>query len=175
LCYTLATVLLVTNNAAGGTANGYRFTRDLSGTTLWVGVEGGDLPVPIEILVDRAPGGRHIFTGLRIGDGAQEITSQTMRRIKLGEILAAHFEVFEPVFRMEASLALASRPLRPRVRRRGPAGPDDEALLAFAETYKAELGRSRRAMTAAANTHNISRTTANRWAARCRELGYLTD
>lgn len=162
------------NDAAGGRAGGYRFTRDLSGQTLWVGVDGGDLPVPIEILVDRAPGGRHVFTGLRIGDGAQEITSQTLRLIKLGEILAAHFEVFEPVFVMEASAAEASRPLRTRSGRRGPAGPDDQALRGFAQTYQAELARQpHRAMTAAAKAHSISRTTANRWAARSRELGYL--
>lgn len=154
--------------------DGYRFTRDMSGRSAWTGVEGGSLPVPIEILVDRAPDGRHVFTGLRIGDGWHEVTALTLRQIKLGEILAAHFEQMEPVLAMEALCAQGSVPLRPARPHRGPAGPDDQVLRDFARTYQAELARQpHRAMTAAAAAHNVSRTTANRWAAECRRLGYL--
>ncbi len=157
----------MSDDAASG--DGYHFTRDLSGTTLWERAEGGDLPMPIEILVQRAPDGRHVFTGIRIGDGTQEITSATLRQIKLSEILAAHFEHFEPIFQMEALLAEVSYPLRPRGR-----GPGDQALRDFARSYQVELARQpRRAMSAAAKAHSISRATANRWAAQCRQLGYL--
>lgn len=158
-------------NEGAGAGEGYRFTRDLSGRSgsLWEGVEGGDLPMPVEILVQQGPDGRYMFTGLRIGGEAstQEITSATLRQIKLGEILAAHFEYFEPVRQVELALAGLSHPLRPR-------GPDNQVLSDFARTYLTELGRHpRRAMTAAARTHNISRATANRWAAICRDLGLL--
>lgn len=164
--YSSATVSFVDEDASG-----YRFTRDMSGRSVWDQVEGDDLPMPIEIIVNRAPDGRYVFTGLKIGgEGAwQEITSATLRQIKLSEILAAHFDYFEPMRLIEESLAESSRPIRPPGRR-----PEDEELRAFARTYLAELGRQpRRAMTAAAKAHNISRATANRWAATCRELGYL--
>jgi hypothetical protein len=163
------------------TGDSYRFTRDMTGRTLWERVEGGDLPMPVEIALQQAPDGRYVFAGLRIGDEhgeydeygrLQEITSATLRQIKLGEILAAHFEHFEPIRQIEASLAEISVPLRQHSR--GPAPPDDRTLWAFAQTYQAELARQpHRAMTAAAKAHSVSRTTANRWAAECRRLGYL--
>jgi hypothetical protein len=159
-----------------GTGGEYRFTRDLSGRTLWEHVEGGDLPMPIDIIVQQAPDGRYVFTGLRIGDEVetQEITAATLRQIKLGEILAAHFEHFQPIREMEAGLAELSVPVRPRGR--GPAAPGAEALSRFAHTYQIELARQpHRAMSAAAKAHSISRTTAHRWAAMCRQLGYLPD
>src|SRR6266568_919989 len=54
--------------------------------------------------------------------------------------------------------------------------PDDQKLRDFARTYQIELARQpRRAMTAAASAHSISRATANRWAAICREMGFLPD
>lgn len=167
--YSSATLSLV--NGSETPSGAYRFTRDLSGRSLWVRVEGGDLPMPVEILVDRTPEGRYMFTGLRLGGDPEEdeyeITSQTLRQIRLSEIQAAYFEHFEPIRLMEESLAEVSYPLRPR-------GPEHEALSAFARTYLTELARQpRRAMTAAAKTHNISRATANRWAATCRELGML--
>jgi hypothetical protein len=54
-------------------------------------------------------------------------------------------------------------------------GPSTRKLHDFAGTYKRYLqgGEQRRAMTAAAAEHNISRATAHRWAATCRQLGYL--
>jgi hypothetical protein len=150
--------------------SGYRFLRDLSGRTLWTEVEGGGLPAPVKVIADRAPDGRYMITGLTIGDGTMgEITSATLRQIRLSEILAAYFDWHEPIWQMETWAAETSVPLRPRSR-----GPDGGALLDFARTYLAELGRQpHRAMTAAARAHNISRATANRWAATCREIGLL--
>jgi hypothetical protein len=160
---------LVSHDAPG--SDDYRFTRDLSGQGLWVEVEGGGLPMPIGIQVHRDPAGRYVFTGVRIGgESFEEITSQTLRQIKLTEILAAYYEYYEPIFEIEATLAEASRPLG-RLR---PRGPDDASLRAFARSYQIELARQpRRAMSAAAKAHSISRATANRWAATCRQLGYL--
>jgi len=157
-------------------SGGYRFIADhtLHQPLHWVRVEGGDLPMPIEIRVDRAQDGRFVFSGIKIGTegmwGYEEITSQTLREIRLAEILAAYYEVFRPdyVFEMESGLAKVSHPNRP------PRGPDNQALGYFARTYLTELARQpHRAMTAAARKHNISRATANRWAAVCREIGLL--
>jgi hypothetical protein len=161
--YSPATVLLV-REVAGGR---YRFLEDLVHDD-WIVVFGGGLPAPVDVRIERAADGRYAFTGLRLGMGRrEEITSQTLREIRLGEIMADYVETFRPdiTAEMEASAARASRALRP------PRGPDHEALAAFARTYMTE--NPRRAMTAAARVHNISRATANRWAAICRELGYL--
>lgn len=151
----------------------YEFSADhLVNRADWVRVEGGDLPMPIEIRVERAPDGRHVFTGLRIGiddRSRAEITSQALREIRLSEILAAYYEVFQPDYalEMESSIAEVSYPVRQH-------GPDNMTLFRFARTYQAELARQpHRAMSAAAKAHNISRATANRWAAICREIGML--
>ncbi|HEX6520939.1 MAG TPA: hypothetical protein VF070_13150 [Streptosporangiaceae bacterium] len=154
--------------------DGYRFARDLSGQSLWTRVEGGDLPMPVELIFGSAPDGRYVVAGLKIEDAwyPEVVTSATLRQIKLGEIQAAYFDYFEPIRLMEESLAELSHPILPP--KPGPHGPDNEALRAFAHTYLTELARQpHRAMTATAKAHHISRTTANRWAALCRELGYL--
>ena len=147
----------------------YHFIEDRAHDD-WVVVYGGDLPMPIDIRIERAPDGRHVFTGLRIGVATRgEITSQTLREIRLSEILVDYFETFRPDYEAQLHLAGASYPLRPR-------GPDNDALRGFARTYLTELARQpHRAMSAAAKAHNISRATANRWAAICRDLGYLPD
>jgi hypothetical protein len=150
---------------------GYSFSRVEGGGQRVTRVEGGGLPVPIEIVVDRAADGRYVFTGLVIGDGMQEITSATLRQIRLADILAPWSEWSDEVSEIERSIAEHSYPIRHSAR-----GPDTSALLEFARTYLAELARHpHRAMTAAAAAHNISRATANRWAATCREHGYLPD
>jgi hypothetical protein len=149
----------------------YRFLADRDDRE-WVTVYGGDLPMAIDVRMEQAPGGRQVFTGLRVGVSERgEVTSQVLRCIRLADILADYFEAFmddEDV--LLASLAHASRPIPPG------RGPDGGALQAFAATYKTELARQpHRAMSAAARAHNISRATANRWAAICRERGYLRD
>jgi hypothetical protein len=145
----------------------YNFISDRAHSD-WVVVYGGDLPVAVDVRIERAADGRHIFTGLRIGMGKrEEITAQTLREIRLAEILADYFETFQPDYEAQLNLAEASFPLRPR-------GPGNDALRGFARTYLTELARQpHRAMSAAAKAHNISRATANRWAATCRDLGYL--
>jgi hypothetical protein len=163
-----------------------------SGTFLpagpWQAVMGGDLPVPVKVRIHRHADGRYAITGLVIGDESrpQEITSQTLRQIRPGKILASMFaDDFDPdnpqdwldqpqgAARVIADInadagghvATGGAPAR---------GPDDTKLREFAHTYRTELVRHpRRAMTAAAKAHNISRATANRWAALCRQLGYL--
>ena len=169
-------MFLVSDDAAG---SGYHFIGSPF-THGWVRVEGDGLPVPVDICVGSAPDGRSVFTGLRIGGEsareAEEITSNTLRQIKLSEILAAYFEYSQSVLEMERSIADASVPLPPGYWQHvAPArGPDHEALKSFARAYLTELARQpQRAMTAAAKAHNISRATANRWAALCREFGYL--
>ena len=150
----------------------------------WVRVSGGDLPVPVELRINRHADGRYVVTGLMMGDefNPAEVTSQTLREIRLGKVLAWLLEDFDPdnlpawsprtTIRMiadvnadQAGQVAASRSQR---------APGDQVLRDFARTYLTELARQpRRAMTAAAKAHNISRATANRWAALCRQLGYL--
>jgi len=150
----------------------------------WRGVTGGDLPVPVSVRIHRHADGRYVVTGLLIGEEFEprEITSQTLREIRLGRILADCFKDFDPdrpqdwdrtAIRMIADLNasvgghVATGPSR---------RPDDQKLRDFARTYQIELARQpRRAMTAAASAHSISRATANRWAAICREMGFLPD
>jgi hypothetical protein len=153
------------------TGSRYSFLADFAHDE-WVTVYGGDLPVPVDVRVDRAPDGRYVFTGLRIGVAVQaEVNANVLREIRLAEILADYFETFRPDVRaeMEASLADLSVPREPPGR-----GPGADTLRAFALTYLTELARQpHRAMSAAAKAHNISRATAHRWAALCRGRGYL--
>ncbi|MGH2813491.1 MAG: hypothetical protein ACRDI1_12395 [Actinomycetota bacterium] len=175
------------NDAANG--DEYHFSQNPDGVRsarprgVWVRAEGGDLPFPVELRLHQDANGRYVVTGLLIGDefDPREITSLALRRIKLSEILAAFFTHmdYEPgaptpytlpdavdlVARANAVTASPARPAR---------GPDDATLRAFAHTYRTELARQpRRAMSAAADAHGISRATANRWAQLCRDLGYL--
>lgn len=144
----------------------YRFLADLAHDE-WVTVYGGDLPVPVDVRIGKDANGRHVFTGLRIGVGVRsEVTANLLRQIRLAEILADYYIAFPlTVPEMLADMSRALPPGR---------GPDKPALQAFAATYMTELARQpHRAMTAAAKSHNISRATAHRWAAACRERGYL--
>jgi hypothetical protein len=151
----------------------------------WLRASGGDLPAPVEVRVHRHADGRYVLTGLLIGEWQpEEITSQTLRQIRPGNILAALFADFDPdqpqalpfaefpaAVRLAADINadMAGKIASSHTRR-----PDQETLKSFARTYQIELARRpRRAMTAAAKAHNISRATANRWAALCRQHGYL--
>jgi hypothetical protein len=150
----------------------------------WVKISGGDLPMPVELRVNRHADGRYVVTGLMMGDqfSPGEITSQTLREIRLSKILAWLLEDFDPdnlpawsprtTVRMIADFNadLAGQVATSR----GQRAPGSEVLRGFARTYLTELARQpRRAMTPAAKAHNISRATANRWAGTCRELGLL--
>jgi hypothetical protein len=136
------------------------------------------------VRIDAQADGRHVITGLLIGEefGAPEITSVTLRRVRLAEILAAVFADFDPDDTARwgpAESVLTAAVVNARAGARvasagGRRGPDDQALRDFARTYQIELARQpRRAMSAAAKAHSISIATAHRWAAECRERGYL--
>lgn len=148
----------------------YRFLADPAHDE-WVTVYGGDLPVPVDVRIGQADNGRFVFTGLRIGVAArEEVTANVLRKIRLAEILADYWVAFPPITEREilAHAADMSRPLPPG------RGPDDDALRAFAAAYLTELREHpHRAMSAAAKARNVSRATAHRWAAMCRERGYL--
>lgn len=184
--YSAATLSLVDDTASG---DGYEFSwhPDFSRSALppgaWVQVRGGDLPFPIELRIHQDTEGRYVVTGLLIGEQFEprEITALSLRRIKLTEILAHLFADFDPddppAWTVAAGVALVAEGNASlgRFGKGLPArGPDDETLRAFAHTYRTEQARSpRRAMSAAAEAHGISRATANRWAHLCRQLGYL--
>lgn len=150
----------------------------------WVRISDGDLPAPVELRINRHADGRYVVTGLMMGDEFQpaEITTQTLREIRLGRILSWLLEGFDPdnlpawsprtTIRTIADFNAdqAGQVATSRHQR----APSDQVLRDFARTYLTELARHpRRAMTAAARVHNISRATANRWAVLCRRLGYL--
>jgi len=167
--------------------NGGYTWADLPGSTFlpagpWRAVSGGDLPAPVMVRFHRHADGRYVVTGLLIGEesGPREVTSQTLRQIRLGNLVADAFADFDPDspqdwpraamqviagVNADAGGHVATGPSR---------GPGEEKLRDFARTYQIELARHpRRAMSAAAAAHSISRATANRWAAMCRQLGYL--
>jgi len=148
----------------------YRFLADLAHDE-WVTVYGGDLPVPVDVRIGQRADGRFAFTGLRIGVATrEEVTANVLRKIRLAEILADYWDAFPPVTEPDilAHAADMSRALQPG------RGPDEQALRAFAMTYTNYCkSEPHRAMTLAARAHNISRATAHRWAALCRERGYL--
>jgi hypothetical protein len=179
---------------------GYRFSWESvnagelallpAGPGFWVFVTGGGLPCEIALRIHRHADGRYGFSGLSIADALPsplEVTTQLLRQIKLGEIQAALFgpdalHAFDPgqpdageTPSPEAARYLADLLAAHDQSVSGPSRrPEETELQAFARTYETELNRQpRRAMTAAAKSHNISRATANRWAALCRQYGYL--
>lgn len=143
----------------------------------------GDLPMPVSLRIHQATDGRFVATGLLMGDefAPTEISSQTLREIKLRELLASLFKDYNPddpphwaKFGSLVAMMAKTSAKAGHVAERRPRGPDNEALQSFARTYLAELARQpRRAMSAAAKAHDVSRATANRWAQECRQLGYL--
>ncbi|HET9889664.1 MAG TPA: hypothetical protein VFQ42_04110 [Mycobacterium sp.] len=114
------------------------------------------LSMPIEVRLTQDGYGRWLVTGLRIeADAGQEVTAQTLRAIKLRDVVAALLKDYEPDVPEACS-------------------PEEVRLREFARTYLAELARRpHRAVTAAATAHGISRATAHRWVQECRSLGYL--
>lgn len=190
--YISATLSYVTDKRRRSGAR-YRFSNfpDSSRSMVvgpWIHVEGGGLPVPVELRYHRAADGRYVFTGLMVGEAGvgdeqlREITSDVLRSIKLSEIRAELFDKFDAdaAFTPDnwpaitRALADANADAGGFIARPQSRQPPDDAYRAFARTYLAELGRQpQRAMSAAAAKHGISRATANRWAAICRRLGYL--
>lgn len=153
----------------------------------WVSVTGDELPMPVWLRIHQSVDGRFVITGLQLGEESpapNEITSQTLRQIRLREIMADLFKDYDPETPLDprkfetliGAVAKANAEAAGLVAKRVPRGPDDAALRAFADTYRTELARQpQRAMTAAAKAHNISRATAHRWAVECRKRGLLPD
>lgn len=146
------------------------------------------MPQPIELRISPAPDGRYLVTGLLLGaTGPLEVTTATLRDIRLAEIVARLFEDYDPgslgkvaewaqpwapgPSALESVRGATRAELPDEI---GSRGPDDASLREFAQTYLTEMARRpRRAMTEAAARHRISRATANRWADLCRQRGYL--
>jgi len=159
------------------------YQRSMKPAGPWVKVSGGDLPFPVEVRMNQHADGRYVITGLLIGEAfsREEITSQDLRQIKLSKILAWLLRDYDPGNLPEWSPRTSIRLVAEmNARQGGPVvtgpsrAPDDATLRDFARTYLTELARQpRRAMTASARAHSISRATANRWAAICRQAGYL--
>ena len=193
--YIPATLIGVTDSG-----NGYRFSWEPKHFPdpapmpfgAWVWVSGGPLPCEVALRLHRHADGRYVFTGMVISEPLptpMEITSQVLRQIRLSEIQAALFGPdglfgdFDPASppadgstpSPEATRWLANLAARHGQIASGPSrGPDEAVLRGFALTYQKELARQpSRAMSTAAKAHSISRATANRWAALCRNTGLL--
>ena len=178
--------------------SGYQFSWEVPFQTdpaaldgFWVNVSGGGLPWDVALRFHPHKDGRYVFTGLVVSGALPdppEITSKSLRHVRLADIQAALFGPDGPYPFDPTVPEGGSNPAAPGVARwladqlaadgqasGGPVrGPSDDALRKFASTYRAaRKSEPHRAMAAAAAAHNISRATANRWADRCRQLGYL--
>lgn len=159
------------------------------GSTDWVSVGGGRLEVPIAVRVSRLPDSRLVITGLMIStDDQTEVTTSTLRSIRLGalaEQLAAYIAAhphdqpggrWTPEWRrwQHVRAVVGNSPAVPLGPRKRGVPPTDDELRTFAAVYEEELSlRPRRAMAETTKRLYIERTTGYRWAALCRERGYL--
>lgn len=163
---------------------------------VWVAANGGGLPCPIRFRLAKGRG-RIVVTGLVVGElGDHEITSETLRSIKLSEVLHALFENFDPAnppqlppgdgygwkadeasqagydeyiaYWLFKELVFDSAPDLPS------AVAERDELTEFAAAYLRNLmSQPHRAMQATADNLIISRATANRRAQKCRDIGLL--
>jgi len=163
--------------------------EDLSEET-WTRVEGGSLDAPVYVRLGRTSDGRSIVNGLVMGASwpRDEITANVLRQIRIGEILRSVFdgwsltdpedleELADQVTSgiLHETLARRAQPI-PAVSRIGSRSVPDVELEEFARIYKAMLVLyPSRAMTETAKTlGHMSRSTANRWAEKCRQRGLL--
>jgi hypothetical protein len=174
------------------TRSGYEFSfwpgyeRSATPQGAWVRCRGGDLPTPIELRIAPSADGRWVVTGLMLGEefDQREITSKTLRAIKLREIVAELLEDYDPDAPPEwmnfastfGYVLRANATAAGHVAKTAQRGPDEATLREFARSYRAELARRPHgAMTAAAKAFNISRATANRWTQEARRSGFLPD
>ena len=168
----------------------------------WIEVEGGGMSDPIFVRIGRSPDDRPIITGLLMGQYSDaEITADTLRDIRPRPLLTQLFEDFDhdkpPVWPSNLTeitpndvhesilWGLMYRDVwLPAEKQQGPGakpkkapgsrGPSTEDLRKFAKTYLRERRHNPgRAMTATAEAMRVSRATANRWAALCREQRLL--
>lgn len=145
----------------------------------------------IYVRVAKGIDGRLIITGMLLGDGVVEVTANVLRAVKPAEILAtmqwrasgsppppsagdigpsglARYEGMTEAIE-------ASARQEPVESARGRRGPSRRDLERFAEAYLRHQSYTHHAMTRAARDTGISRAAANRWAARCREIGILPE
>ena len=157
----------------------------------WTRVEGGGLPAAIYIRVELSRDGKPMITGMILGGAwpRNEISANTLRDIKPREILTELFSHFDPsappnseeweesiTWGLMHEVYMMRLPRVPvdSVSTRGASTSD--RLAEFAEVYLREMRlQPRRAMTATAKAMNISRATANRWAAMARARGLLAS
>ena len=153
----------------------------------WVKVTGRDLDHPVYVRIAPRPSGAGLLvSGVAFGaDGPVEISPRALRALKLPEVLrqVIYEHRLTETASMSDNVARAMRwmslhdaePVPSEPRRRGVA-PSDQDLRRFAEHFKANLvAEPRKAMTQTARDLRISRSTANRWAALCRQRDYLGE
>lgn len=156
----------------------------------WVYADGRSLPQPLHVRFAMI-NGRPRPVGLKIDNGA-EITSETLRAIRLPDILASltrswradgpdlrgvKFKEYETARAdwAQQDEALGQLPAVSVEPKRG-LPPSDELLRQFARTYIDEVAsRAHGAVSRAARTHGVARSTAYRWLDLCRKRGYLQD
>ncbi len=155
----------------------------------WTRVEGGELPAPVYLRIELSGDGKPVITGMVLGASwpRREITANTLRSIRPREILTELFAEYDPAkpppyedWEESITWGLMHEVYMMRLPRlpiessaaRGAASSD--RLEEFARTYLYQLRiKPKSAMTDTAKALNISRATANRWAAAARERGLL--
>lgn len=162
---------------------------DSLGEDEWTRVEGGSLPAAIYIRVELSRDGKPVITGLVLGAAwpRAEITANSLRDIKPREILAALFSTYDPsnpppleewaeavTWGLMHEVYMMNTPQAPFDSQSSRGAGTSDRIVEFASIYRREMRvQPKRAMTATAKAMNISRATANRWAARARDLGLL--
>lgn len=130
-------------------------------------------PLPVSVQVARRDG-RLVCTGLLVGWAVPpaEVTAGSLRRIRLGQILAtldrltAAGEPLEELAEDAAALAEWKHP--------GPAGHDDEHYQNVARLYREAVRRSPRSPVRwLARQMHASPATVHRWLAGARDRGFL--
>ena len=171
------------------------------GEGVWVAVSGNDLPGIIRVRLAKSRAGAIKVTALVLGDeGTSELTSESLRAVRLADIVQALLERFRegpPPFPDDAARD-ASGTIDDKIRvftdsrdlyeaywifkelvfdaapETSSAVSEHDELAQFARVYARNLREQpRRAMSATAEELTISRATANRRAADARKRGLL--
>lgn len=197
--HTSATVSLVRPTADAeyvfGIEETYKDQDQLAPEEIWITARQGDLPCPLRLRLEKGRGGRIVVTGLEMLGEGSEITSETLRAIRLPKIIAALFAGFDagrPPPYPEAELddddeaplpaahaayldhMLFKTFIHDVLPESSDLTEDSGRLAVFALTYQRNLAaHPSRAMTATAEDLHLSRATANRRAAECRRRGLL--
>lgn len=166
----------------------------------WQGFEGGGLPHPVLLRLEKSPEGRLICTGVIIGAGkprrgSREVTARELRRIPLGEIVSICGEyvratpkptrlstgawMFEGTFMEELAGIFLTGDLKAYtgpVARPGPKGYPREHFEGVASAYRdALLTAPSRPIAALQGQMSASEATIRRWVQRARDMGLLGD